>query len=376
MKHRILRLYLNPWLKKISTVNSDILYVDGFAGPGVYPDGSDGSPIIAMEMANKILSESERVSKRVETIRCVFIEKDSENFAKLEESVGSRAKELDDRIDPVCINGEFEGWANDFINEFQDTSPPPGLVFIDPFGYSNIPFELISDLYRLRDCSLELLITFMAGKMAQWMVDQDHQKAISDTLGIDDWQTEVPPDMSKDERAEQFSSIYQRELQERAGAAFTMPFEMVEETKKQVCYYLIHVTNHWEGLKVMKETMFNAGADDKFAYLGPDHSGYEDEQLSFAEFAETDNFEERIEDFAQELYSKYKGTDIIFQDLLEDTFDENVFKVSHYREAFKILKENGKLEVEHRPNAGGNESRGFGRPDRLVFVNMSLGNFV
>lgn len=377
MKHQILQLYLNPWLKKISTVDSELLYVDGFAGPGTYPDGSSGSPLIAIDMADKMLSKSPRLDDRLDSIKCVFIEADPENYRKLKQSVSEREAVVDDRIHTSCIHKKFENWAEAFIDEYEYETPPPSLIFIDPFGYGNIPFELISSLFQLRENSLELLITFMAGKMAQWMDDPSHQKAISKTLGTEEWTKEVPSNLSKDERAERFSSIYQRQLKYEASASFTMPFEMVEETKRQTCYYLIHVTNNWHGLKVMKETMFNAGADDKFAYLGPDHTGYEDDQLSFAEFGETDDFEQRIQSFADELHDRYNGEEISFQDILEETLDQNVFKVTHYRDAFRILEEQKRLEVEHRPYLeNGNKSRGYGRDDLIKFIEMSLENFL
>lgn len=377
MKHRILQLYLNPWIKKISTVDSNLLFVDGFAGPGIYPDGSQGSPLIAMDMADKMLSDTAYVEKRLDSFECIFIEADPDNYEKLDESVRKKERHVDSRIEPQCIHDEFENWAESFIDEYAYGQPPPGIIFIDPFGYGDIPFDLIADLFQLREQSLELLITFMAGKMAQWMEDSGHQKAITATLGSEAWKQQITSELGKDERAERFSSIYQQQLTHDAGANFTMPFEMVEESKRQICYYLIHVTNHWEGLKVMKETMFNAGADDEFAYLGPDHTGYEDEQLSFAEFGETDDFDDRIESFAEELYSQYKGEELSFRALLKATLDQNVFKVKHYREAFRILEDEEKLEVEHRPHLpDGNESRGYGLDDLIVFVDMSLESFL
>ncbi|MFD1588539.1 three-Cys-motif partner protein TcmP [Halorientalis brevis] len=377
MKHRILQLYLNPWIKKISTVEPNLLFVDGFAGPGIYPNGSQGSPLIAMDMADKILSNTAYVENRLDSFECIFIEADPDNFAKLDEAVQKKEKSVDSRIEARCVHGKFENWAESFIDEYAYGQPSPSLLFIDPFGYGNIPFELITDLFQLREQSLELLITFMAGKMAQWMEDSNHQKAITSALGSKEWKQRISSEMGKDERAERFSSIYQQQLKHDAGANFTMPFEMVEESKRQICYYLIHVTNHWQGLKVMKETMFNAGADGEFAYLGPDHAGYEDEQMSFAEFGETDDFADRIESFAEELYSQYKGEKLPFRELLKATLDQNVFKVGHYRDAFQILKQEGKLEVEHRPHLpNGNESRGYGLDDLIVFVDMSLDSFL
>jgi three-Cys-motif partner protein len=47
-KHRILRRYLDAWLPIMSSRNRRLIYIDGFAGPGVYAGGEPGSPIIAL----------------------------------------------------------------------------------------------------------------------------------------------------------------------------------------------------------------------------------------------------------------------------------------------------------------------------------------
>lgn len=365
MKHSILQLYLNPWMKKLSYVDSTLLFVDGFAGPGIY-DGGQGSPLIAMDMADKLLALN-GVDDRVDSFRCIFVEKDPENYDSLKNAVDRKEGEVDSRIEPAYVNEKFEDWASNFIEEYDSKEPPPSLIFIDPFGYSGFPFDVISEVFDLRDTGVELLITFMAGKMAQWMDDENHQKAISGTIGSQNWQDEIPSSLSKDERAERFSSIYQEQLKSAADAKYTMPFEMVEESKRQICYYLIHVTNHLEGLKIMKENMFNAGADHKFAYLGPDHTGFESDQASFSRFGDENEIDRKVRDFADFLHEKYKGQSVPFKEILKDTIDQNVFKVTHYRSAFEELEDRGKLSVENRPHLDGGNQYGYGMNDLIVF---------
>lgn len=50
-KHEILRRYLAAWFPILSKWSGRIIYLDGFAGPGVYSDGEDGSPVIALQTA-------------------------------------------------------------------------------------------------------------------------------------------------------------------------------------------------------------------------------------------------------------------------------------------------------------------------------------
>ncbi len=48
-KHEILRRYLQAWAPILSQGNfPHIVFVDGFAGPGRYSHGEEGSPIIAI----------------------------------------------------------------------------------------------------------------------------------------------------------------------------------------------------------------------------------------------------------------------------------------------------------------------------------------
>ncbi len=46
-KHRVLRAYLDAWFPILSSWRKRILFIDGFAGPGEYKGGEEGSPQIA-----------------------------------------------------------------------------------------------------------------------------------------------------------------------------------------------------------------------------------------------------------------------------------------------------------------------------------------
>ena len=50
-KHRILRNYLDAWLPIMTSWSGRVVFVDGFAGPGQYRGGEDGSPVIALTAA-------------------------------------------------------------------------------------------------------------------------------------------------------------------------------------------------------------------------------------------------------------------------------------------------------------------------------------
>jgi three-Cys-motif partner protein len=89
-KHGILRRYLDAWLpiltrqaallrRQFGNLNSrEILYIDGFAGPGKYTGGEKGSPVIALEAAIQHNAEFPI------PVRMLFIELEKARFEHLQ----------------------------------------------------------------------------------------------------------------------------------------------------------------------------------------------------------------------------------------------------------------------------------------------------
>jgi three-Cys-motif partner protein len=63
-KHGILKSYFDAWTAILSrsTRSSELLFVDGFAGPGEYTNGEPGSPIVAL---NAVLNHTANLPKPV-----------------------------------------------------------------------------------------------------------------------------------------------------------------------------------------------------------------------------------------------------------------------------------------------------------------------
>ena len=55
IKDQVLETYLKPYLTKVKGLRRPILLIDGYAGPGRFGDGSDGSPLIMCRLAESVL---------------------------------------------------------------------------------------------------------------------------------------------------------------------------------------------------------------------------------------------------------------------------------------------------------------------------------
>jgi len=47
-KHELLRHYLGAWFPIMASRERRLVFIDGFAGPGIYEGGEPGSPVIAL----------------------------------------------------------------------------------------------------------------------------------------------------------------------------------------------------------------------------------------------------------------------------------------------------------------------------------------
>lgn len=80
-KHDLLRHYLKAWYPILARHSGRVIFLDGFAGPGIYEGGQSGSPIIAI---NTLLEHSYFPNLNECEFVFLFIENNSERLDRLE----------------------------------------------------------------------------------------------------------------------------------------------------------------------------------------------------------------------------------------------------------------------------------------------------
>lgn len=343
VKHEILEKYLVPWVRILSSSNPRVHYFDGFAGRGTYEGGEPGSPLLAMKVAD-------RNSQLFEEFLCTFVELNENNFTDLEEVVEKERERCTDKISISTRNAAFEDVIDEMVSELDGGPIIPSFFFVDPFGYNAMPFETVADIFKLRDAGVEVFLTFMVRDIRRFLGDEGHADSITRILGTDEWR-DIPDDVDK---GEEILKIYRRQLREEAGVDYVWPFEMKMADRSETVYYLIHATNHFRGFKIMKDVMFNAGAEDRFAYLGPDHYAYDGEQTKLFETTGTED--QRVSDLSEFLYDRFEGEKLSFSEVMKQTYTDTNLIEKHYREGIYRLEELHKLTIHNRPEEGGSEN--------------------
>jgi len=353
VKHRILRKYLTTWTRIVSSTNSELHYFDGFAGRAEYDGESGGSPLIAIDVAN-------RNAERFDKFHCTFNELNEGNYEHLSKEVHEKAKECENigKVRAELKNEEFEDVALPVLKHERYRNIP-SLVFVDPFGYEGTPFEVISDIMNLRESGDEVFFTFMVDTIRRFLGDEEKESTITRIFGTDDWKY-IRDINSRERQEEEILKVYVNQLEESAGVEHVFPFQMKHPDKDVTLYYLIHATNHFKGFKVMKDVMFKEGADDLFAYLGSDHYGYEENQTTL--FESTASEDTRITELEDRLIDWYEDTTITYGKIIEETYSKTDLVEPQYRTALSNLESEDKIQVDR-----GDSSRGFNEDYEIHF---------
>ncbi|MFA6171020.1 MAG: three-Cys-motif partner protein TcmP [Patescibacteria group bacterium] len=255
-KHKILQKYLNAWLPIITRWNGRVLFIDGFAGPGEYIGGKPGSPMIAFEaiIKHKFPISSEMI--------LFFIEKDAKRCEHLEKMVASLDKPKN--INITVKHGEFDKTLSEVLNllEEQKKKIAPALVFIDPFGFTGIPLDLIKRIMENQKC--EVMITFMYEEINRFIGLEKLWPSLEETFGTDTWKAVISEKDSK-QRSEMLHNIYRDQLKNEAGVKFVRSFKMKNKMNKDD-YFLFFGTNNILGLKKIKEAMWKIDETGAFEF--------------------------------------------------------------------------------------------------------------
>ena len=255
-KHEILKKYLEAWIPILGK-RDRIVFLDGFAGPGVYKGGEDGSPIIAIETAMK-----HSAIKNIKEINFIFIEKNKKRYENLRQIIAKKFPKPAQNIKIRCIHGDFAKSCSKVLDEFEKDGKGLDriLAFLDPFGYSDVPFDLISRILKYPKC--ELLLTFMHGYMIRFLHEL-HENAVN-TLFKTNLLEEAGHIKNTDERLKRLLEIFFEQLEE-IDIKFIRSFTMRDSNKKTI-YDLIFATKHWKGMDEMKKAMLNVQKNGTYTY--------------------------------------------------------------------------------------------------------------
>jgi three-Cys-motif partner protein len=318
-KHEILRRYLQAWTPILSHGGfPDIIYIDGFAGPGRYSQGEDGSPIIALRAA---LDQSIPSSTRVFFL---FVERDLERAAVLQEIVDSIQRPPNFRV-KVAAGSTFETEVTELIEFYTSRQRPlaPTFAFVDPFGWTGVPFSLLAQILGYPSC--EVLVNFMYEEINRFLTQSGQPGNFDTFFGTSEWRGCV--NGSPQHRNRCLHDLYVRQLRQAAGATYVRSFEMRNEAGV-TDYFLFYATKSLKGVQKMKEAMWKVDPMGEFKFS----DATDPNQLVM--FGEPN-----VDILRRQILERFSGRETSVQELEEFVLADTAFRETHYkRQVLAVLE--------------------------------------
>lgn len=259
LKHAIIDSYAPPFIGKTGKWAADnrVAFIDGYAGPGRYDDGSEGSGAMLMRHARKHAPLPRNVELH-------FVEDDATTVAKLREVVADEGKGLKITI----TDGDISHYLPELLKRCDGI---PLFAYLDPCGLV-IPLEEVASIFDRPSGhgapATEVLINFtahirrFAGHLTSDKPVEASLKRMDAVCGgdwwRDTWLSEYPDrnasEVQKVAAEEAVVEGYAEKLRERAGVAGTWVIDVRPRADLKPLYYLVFATRHVDGMLAFGES--------------------------------------------------------------------------------------------------------------------------
>jgi three-Cys-motif partner protein len=152
VKSAIVAKYFWAWAKVImsqvrSTVRK-IAYIDLFAGPGRYKDGTQSTPLLVLKRA----TDDPDMRQMLVTW---MNDKGENNSHSLEQAIKELPGVETLKYKPRVMNEEV---GTEMVKMFQEMRLIPALFFVDPWGYKGLSLQLVNAV--VKDWACECIFFF------------------------------------------------------------------------------------------------------------------------------------------------------------------------------------------------------------------------
>lgn len=257
-KIKILRNYLEDFCKILGGTRPrhPVYYVDGFAGPGMYEDGSLGSPVVAAELALSLWQ-----SPRGYEVRCINVELDHDLYRNLCDHTSDYPSWM-----VMNFKGPFQGHIAEILTIIGDD---PTLFFLDPIGIKELTWTTLEPIYTREattDAPTEALMNLntrhakrLAGSLGSSRKGAEARVArLSAVMGTNRWKTRWTQAKTREERTDALVDTYLEQLVDPQYFNFACSYPIRSLAQGTLKYHLVFATPHYRGLDVMNDVFYKA----------------------------------------------------------------------------------------------------------------------
>jgi three-Cys-motif partner protein len=333
VKAAIVAEYFFIWAKIIipnaKKTSKRIGYIDLFAGPGRYDDGTKSTPLLIVERA---IADPDMRKMLV----CIFNDAAEAHSQSLDAAIKALPGVETLKYQPHLQTSEVD---DETVKQFERIRLVPSFAFIDPWGYRGLSLPLLRAV--LKDWGCDCVFFFNYNRINMGLDNpsvERHMAAIFGERRLAELRALLPGlDPTECE------AIVMRMLTDalrELGGKYVLPFRFRNE-EGRVSHYLIFVAKHFRGYERMKEVMakHSSSATDGIPSLEFDPRDPHGEELELPFHTEMDSLKEM-------LLGDHAGKRLTVRTVFEEHSVGRPYILTNYRDALKQLEAEGQIQVD------------------------------
>lgn len=246
VKTAIVSKYFWAWAKIImnKTRENRIAYIDLFAGPGRYKDGTKSTPLLVLEQA----IADPKMSQMLVTM---FNDKDEDNSQSLERAISELPNIKSLKHKPNVYNQEV---GTELVKMFAEMHLVPTLFFVDPWGYKGLSLQLVNAV--VKDWACECIFFFNYNRVSMGLnnsIVTPHMNALFGENTAEELRERLEG-VSSDDRERAIIEALCKALNPNGGR-FVLPFRFRNARGTRTSHHLIFVSKSFLGYDIMKGIM-------------------------------------------------------------------------------------------------------------------------
>jgi len=320
-----------------------IAYIDLFAGPGRYEDGTLSTPLLVLEKAIAHPDLRERLVT-------IFNDKDEQNTASLEKAIGELPGIESLKHQPSVYGHEV---GDEIVKMFEQMTLVPTLFFVDPWGYKGLSLRLVNSV--LKDWGCDCMFFFNYNRINMGLNNdavREHMNALFGEERAALLRRELGP-LTPTQRELLIIEDLCAALRE-LGPKYVLPFRFKDDRGTRTSHHLIFVSKGFKGYEIMKEIMAKESSAREegvpsFEYNPVDARSAYRQQFLF-------QLSRPLDDLANMLLKEFSGRTLSMEDLYMQHNVDRPYIKKNYKEVLMKLETEGKIRAgKHRKGTFGDK---------------------
>jgi len=344
VKSSIVAKYFWAWAKVIVPTakqrGGKIAYIDLFAGPGRYKDGTKSTPLLVLERASADPDLRQMLVS-------VFTDADPNNTRSLQDAIdalpGIKTLKYRPEVHPQVVGEEI-------VKSFQKMRLIPTLFFVDPWGYKGLSLRLVNSV--IKDWGCDCIFFFNYNRINMGLANPvvvEHMNALFGTVRADALRERLGT-MSPADRELAIVEELVAALKEMGGN-FILPFCFKNASGQRTSHHLIFVTKHFKGYEVMKGIM---AGESSSADQGVPSFTFSPADVRFPTLFELSR---PLDELRARLLKHFAGQRLTVRDIYVRHSVGTPYVERNYKDALKQLEVGGRIQAnppaERRPKRKG-----------------------